>query len=493
MTAGRHLAWSLLLLGAACRNGGPEAGQFVVVLAQAESAAEAEDLRSRISGEVPELADAWTRAVAGQDSAPVHLVLSRAFGSRPEAEDLRRRLEETQRTRLEVIEVPAALSAAVTTKTPACRPALLGWLPAGEDGLELRSVRWEEPGAGPVALGSVSAREPWDERLDRISCRQRARAVWMEPGGDSLFLFACQGPADELLEGVHRTLMASREPPRPVSAPRARKKGRPPPSPRPAASVAKIIEEAMPLPAPVPFSLPWGEAPAHVFSVSKPAGRGHPEAEWTACLASLPEGKGVLLAVARDEKRLRSALARRWLGPPRGLAASALLRGWDAIRPYLQAQGETLAALGVERLGDFARAQGAAVEAELEKIPVDLAAFCGGGVCWTARKFEFSAPGQAQEIYDRVLVGPRADFVRRVLSDKKFRVSYDVGLSFQEIGSAKAWQLRGAGGGKWRELYFTLDRSVVLLQAPEASPGSAAVDLAAKAYLIIGSAPGAGP
>lgn len=462
-----------------------------MVLAQVGEAGTAEELRAELAGLDPELADASVRIVTDEVGAATRLVLSRPFPTREEAEALRRRLEQTHRTRLDVTEMPPVAGSSAADVVPGSRPLFLSLLPDPGGGLELEAVRWAAAESGPPAPGTPAVLDRFEARLQKISCRQQARAAWRAPDGGRLLSWVCEGAAEELLPAIHRALLTAPEVIRPPPARRAgKKKGKKaPPARLPA--VADILEEAMPLPAASPVLLPWGEASAHAFSVKLPKERGAPAGEWSARLAPLPTGKGVFLALATSPELLERAMMRRWLGTPRGLLDARELRGLDALLPALLAQGEKLAGLGFERLADFARVQGGVVDGTQGRTPVLLASFCPEGDCWTLRAVELADPASAIQLYDRLLVGPRADFVRRVLSDKKFKVNYDVGLSMREVGRGSGWLLRGAGGGKWRELYFTRERRAFLLQAEEPAKGKPELDLVEKALRIPDQRPGA--
>lgn len=461
-----------------------------MVLAQAGDAGAAEELRAEVAGLDPELADASVRIVNDAPGAATYLVLSRPFPTREEAEGLRRRLEQTHRTGLDVIEMPPVAGPTATEVAPGSRPLLLSLLPAPEGELELEAVRWAAAEAGPPAPGTPAVLDRFEARLQKASCRQQARAAWRAPDGGRLLAWVCEGTAEELLPAIHRALLTAPEVIRPPPARRAgSKKGKKAPPDR-LPAVADILEEAMPLPVASPARLPWGEAGAHSFSVKLPKERAAPAAEWAARLAPLPSGKGAFLALATAPELLDRAMLRRGLGPPRGLLDARELRGLDALLPAWQSQGEKLTGLGFERLADFARAQGGTADEAHRRLPVLLASFCQEEACWSLRAMEPADPAAAIQLYDRVLVGPRADFVRRVLSDKRFKVNYDVGLSMQEVGRGSGWLLRGAGGGKWRELYFTRERRVFLLQAEEPVKGKPELSLVEKALRIAEQGPG---
>jgi len=429
-----------------------------------------------------------------------HLVVSRGYSTRQEAEAIAKQLGASG-LRLEVISIIGLRLADETTLADASAPEevefiekLAAGLPAPPAGMELFSfLLLKTPNdAGRYQMRSFGRFAPvyWVRSLTKLDWKATAEAIyrkqgsfddadtvrifvgWLNPGADPQeainktynFLLEYLSPTEEEWDQIEEEQKRKRR------ERRRRRKRRRSKQPEPE------VVEAKTAPEPIDAAFWWGLAKVHPVERVTFVPRLDTDSDTpmrNAWIALGPQKQSVILVLFENPELVKSLLAPRTIGRSFGLAHSVYLKHAWQVLPDVAIEEEGMVYLGMDRLAgrldrkrrrlDWAKAHADA--------RVIAAAYADKQAWWGISWVDLGSKAVAETAFDTAYVAPRKEKLQRMLKSRR-GVNYDMGVSLHEVGdTTMAWHFKGAAHGRMQELYFRTDSVLWLLQAKQSRKG----------------------
>ncbi len=496
----------------ACSKRPDKSRPWVVVLDEADTQAMAGKLLASFQDKKNEALEGAT-ALAIKDRGVVrHLVVSRGFASRLQAEKLAGRLSSSASVRLPLLDLSKL-------EIPSVEDDQFGGIPDDLQGIEKLAALLPTPGtdnlesfvlvsdaAGTCSkmadFGRVGPTE-WRQEFCSLGFSATAEAAYGLPGpngsdGVLVFVGMGRGPGHAGTKGDEKQdwlrdiwgFLLAHAAPSPEEWERIKKdRKRARRRRRHKRIIAPEPAVAIELPAPQKRWLPWGNTPVyHMTGVTLTPSKKYREGipEWTAWLAELPGGEGVWLALIKNEPASKRLFEPVGLGEPHGIAyLPEFLRPWTLL-PEISVADEHLIYLGTQRFSDWLpkRQRRSDWARRNAQRTVTSVGFSDGEKNWQVSWVDFGTEAEAKQVYNEGFVAPRQAVMQKALKSKR-QVRYDLGVNLVEVGDTNAWFFKGARQGRRRELYFGYKTRVWLFTTPQlAGKGLAEEDLLARAELL---------
>ncbi|HUU02868.1 MAG TPA: hypothetical protein VM425_15650 [Myxococcota bacterium] len=501
----------------ACSKRPDKSRPWAVVLDEAATQAMAEKLLASFKNK-KNAAMEDAAALAIRDRGVVrHIVISRGFAARTDAEKLAGRLSGGAKLRLPLVDLSKV-------EIPGEEDEQFGGIPEGLQAIENLAAALPTPGAEnlesfllvpdaarqcsrPEDFGGVAPSE-WRQGFCRLGFSATAEAAYGIPGPNGVeralvFVGVGRGPSghggkevgekQDILRDSWGFLLAHRAPSpeewertkKEIKRARHRRRRRRLPAPVVTQDSAGVIK----LPAPQKRLLPWGNAP--VFSmtgVTLMPSKNYREGTvaWTAWMARLPGGNGVWLALFKDEPAVKGLFEPVGLGEPHGIAyLPEFLRPWTLL-PEVAVEDEYLVFLGTQRFGRWLQKKQRPRDWAKRNAgrTITGAGFAKGEKRWRVNWIDFGSEAEAKLVFSEGFVAPRQEIMQRALKSKR-QVRYELGVNLVEVGDTNAWYFKGARHGRRREMYFGYKTRVWLFSTPQGGEqGLAEEDLLARVELL---------
>jgi hypothetical protein len=207
------------------------------------------------------------------------------------------------------------------------------------------------------------------------------------------------------------------------------------------------------LPEPKSMLMPWGMAPVYVVENV---------AAQVVYLAWTPREESIYLVLWDNGNLVSRLLTPTGMGEMKGLSLSTAVRTFWSVLPEASAQDESLAFLEMLPFSGWSWLE--TKNGKGSEMPVMTAGYGSGNRAWEFSFLKTQAESEAADSFEQLFVAPRRELIQNILSTKKRKALYDVGVALKEVVDVQAWHLRGARFGKSEELYYVKGTFLCLLE-----------------------------